>query len=97
MGAGTSPPPHDTRQHVMANRKFTDREGRHWEVRERSRREWILEPILDNPAPRRSIQPPGYEDDPFELTEQELRRLLEQSDATPRPQSPPRKSPFLDD
>ena len=80
----------------MANRKFVDRDGHHWEVRDRSRSEWVLEPILGNPATPRSVKPPGYESDPFELTDQELQRLLEQSAAESRPQSPPRKSPFLD-
>ncbi|HEX5438312.1 MAG TPA: hypothetical protein VFW98_14245 [Gemmatimonadaceae bacterium] len=80
----------------MANRKFIDREGRHWEVRERTRAEWLLEPILDNPSTPRRVKPPAYESDPFELTDQELSRLLEQSSGQPWPQGPPKKSPFLD-
>jgi hypothetical protein len=80
----------------MANRTFTDREGRRWEVRERSRTEWVLEPIQDNPAAPRRVKPPGYESDPFELTDQELWRVLEQSGAEPQPPTTPRKSPFLD-
>lgn len=80
----------------MANRKFIDRSGQHWEVRDRSHNEWVLEPIQDNPATPRSVRPPTYETDPFELTDQELQRLLEQSEATTRPQGPPKKSPFLD-
>ena len=80
----------------MANRKFTDRDGQHWEVRERSHAEWMLEPILGNPGAPRRIKPPAYESDPFELTDQELRRLLEASAPESEFRSPPRKSPFLD-
>lgn len=79
----------------MAGRKFTDREGHHWEVRDLSHAEWVLEPILDNPGTPRRIKPPRYESDPFELTDQELRRLLEESSPEPVVR-PPRKSPFLD-
>lgn len=78
----------------MANRKFADRDGQEWEVRDRSSAEWVLEPILDNPARPRRVKPPRYELDPFELTDQELQRLL---DSVPDPGPPaPRKSPFLD-
>ena len=78
----------------MANRKFKDRDGRDWEVRDRSSSEWILEPILDNPLRQRRVKPPRYEEDPFELTDRELQRLL---DENPDPGAPtPRKSPFLD-
>ena len=78
----------------MANRKFTDRDGNQWEVRDRSSVEWVLEPILENPARPRRVKPPRYESDPFELTDQELQRLL---DSTPDPGPPTsRKSPFLD-
>jgi hypothetical protein len=66
-------------------------------VRERSRTEWVLEPVLDNPGTARSVRPPSYEPDPFELTDQELQRLLDQSAAESGPPRPPRKSPFLDD
>ncbi|HEY9514245.1 MAG TPA: hypothetical protein VIQ74_01095 [Gemmatimonadaceae bacterium] len=80
----------------MANRKFTDRDGQQWEVRDRSSAEWILEPVLGNPGRPRRIKPPGYEQDPFELSEQELRGMLERSDAGAWPATPQRKSPFLD-
>ncbi len=78
----------------MANRKFKDRDGLDWEVRDRSSSEWILEPILENPGRARRVKPPRYEEDPFELTDQELQRLLDESwDPGPTTQ---RKSPFLD-
>jgi hypothetical protein len=39
------------------------------------------------------VAAPGYERDPFELSVEELQRLL---DGAPRPGSGPRKSPFKD-
>jgi hypothetical protein len=78
----------------MANRKFKDRDGRDWEVRDRSSSEWILEPILDNPSRPRRVKPPRNEEDPFELTDQELQRLLDDNPDSGPP--PPKKSPFLD-
>jgi hypothetical protein len=77
----------------MAHRKFRDREGRWWEVRLRSRSEWDLEPAGDNPARARSVASPGYEKDPWELSEEELQRLL---DGSREPTARPRKSPFQD-
>ncbi len=77
----------------MGDRRFQDREGRRWDVRVRGRREWIFEPAEDNPDPRRSVTPPGYEADPFELSIEELQRLL---DAAPTPSARTPRSPFLD-
>lgn len=90
----------------MSHRKFSDRGGRAWEVRVRSKREWGFEPVGGNPEPRRSGSPPLYAgDDPFELSEQELQRILD--DARPEaggPGSSPsgdgggtKTSPFGDD
>jgi hypothetical protein len=39
------------------------------------------------------LQPPGYEQDPYELSQEELQRLLEASTARPERA---RKSPFAD-
>lgn len=85
----------------MANRRFRDRAGHEWEVRDRSKAEWFLEPVGDNPGQRRVVRPPGYEEDPFELTDQELWRLLEQGGAPggrggPGAAGAERKSPFRD-
>jgi hypothetical protein len=77
----------------MANRTFADRSGERWEIRTRSRSEWEFEPIEGNPGPARLGSPPGYETDPFELSVEELQRLLDA--AAPR-RKPPGKSPFLD-
>jgi len=59
----------------------------------RGRQEWSFDPIDGNPGPARSVKPPGYETDPFELSIEELQNLL---DAAPVPASRPKKSPFLD-
>ena len=77
----------------MANRVFADRSGQRWEIRARSRSEWEFEPIEGNPGPARVVAPPGYETDPYELSVEELQRLLDA--AAPRKPST-RKSPFLD-
>lgn len=77
----------------MAHRKFTDRSGRQWEVRPRSRAEWDLEPVGDNPERGRSVASPGYEKDPFELSQEELQRLLDGSAPPPTRGKP---SPFKD-
>ena len=77
----------------MGDRRFSDREGRRWEIRVRGKREWMFEPVEDNPGPVRTVTPPGYEADPFELSVEELQKLLDDAPA-PRPRST--KNPFLD-
>lgn len=77
----------------MGYRRFTDRDGYHWEVRDRTSSEWELEPVGGNPNPRRVVRAPGYQSDPFELSEEELQRLLDE--AGPARRRPP-KSPFGD-
>lgn len=64
----------------MAYRQFTDRDGHAWEVRATERAEWALEPVGDNPHRARTVRAPGYEKDPFELSREELQRLLDASD-----------------
>ena len=78
---------------TMGFRAFTDRDGRMWEVRDRSSREWELSPGPSNPGPARFVAAPGYEKDPFEMSVEELQRLL---DSAPPPTKRERKSPFLD-
>lgn len=78
---------------AMADRRFTDRDGRRWELRVRGRSEWLFEPVDDNPGPARTGAPPSYEADPFELSVEELQRVL---DAAPAPRQRPKASPFLD-
>jgi len=62
----------------MGFRTFVDRDGHKWEIRPASRDRWDLTPADDNPLPPRTVPPPGYETDPYELSKEELDRLLEQ-------------------
>ncbi len=77
----------------MAFRKFVDREGNEWQVRQRSRSEWDLEPAGMNPGRARTVASPGYEKDPYELSKEELQSLLDRS-APPKRRDA--KSPFGD-
>ena len=77
----------------MGYRRFQDRDGRRWEIRVRGKREWLFEPVEDNPGPARAVEPPGYEADPFELSVEELQALL---DRAPAPRARTTKNPFLD-
>ena len=77
----------------MANRVFADRSGNRWEIRTRSRSEWEFEPIEGNPGPALLVAPPGYESDPYEMSVEELQRLVDSA----APRRPPKaKSPFID-
>jgi hypothetical protein len=78
----------------MGYRNFTDNEGRKWEIRERAKSEWELHPVGDNRERMRTVRPPGYERDPFEMSIEELQRLLDQPDMLGRTKPP--KSPFAD-
>ena len=77
----------------MAFRKFVDREGHEWEVRPRTQSDWDLAPSGSNPHLARNAPSPGYEKDPFELSTEELQKLL---DRAPIPKPRPKKSPFGD-
>lgn len=77
----------------MGDRRFVDRDGLRWEIRVRGRSEWMFEPVENNPGPTRSAHPPGYERDPFELSVEELQKLL---DSAPRPRPRVKNSPFLE-
>ena len=78
----------------MGYRKFTDLDGRSWEIRDNSRSEWMFEPLPGNPKGRTAVSPPGYDNDPFELSNEELQTLLDAAGG-PSPRRP-KKSPFLD-
>lgn len=77
----------------MAFRTFNDRNGHGWEVRNRAFRDWEFYPLANNPNAARRVTSPGYEKDPFELSVEELQRLL---DSAPAPGTRPKKSPFKD-
>lgn len=77
----------------MGYRRFTDHEGHEWEVRDHSSAEWQLVPVGGNPNSPRRIRAPGYQNDPFELSVEELQALLGGGD-TGRSTRP--KSPFKD-
>lgn len=77
----------------MAHRRFIDRDGREWEVRVESRNTWMLEPVGENRERRRDVRAPGYEKDPFELSQEELQHLLDGSDPGPMRSV---RSPFKD-
>ena len=77
----------------MGFRTFMDRDGHKWEIRPASRERWELAPADDNPNPPRTVAPPGYETDPYELSKEELQGLLDQSSAATARQV---KNPFGD-
>lgn len=77
----------------MGFRTFVDRSGLKWEIRPTSRDWWELAPADDNPGPARTVAPPGYETDPYELSKEELQHLLDQSTARRARQV---KNPFGD-
>ena len=63
----------------MGFRTFTDRNNQQWEVRNVSRLEWEFSPLGETQLSARTVPPPGYETDPYELSREELQRLLDQS------------------
>ena len=74
-------------------RKFTDRDGNPWLVREDSRDRWKFEPLQGNRQSGFDINAPGYSKDPYELSTEEMQRILDANQITRRQ---PKKSPFLD-
>ena len=79
----------------MGYRRFIDRDGRAWEIRDRSRSEWQFAPTSGNTEEAISLSPPGYERDPFEMSDEELQRLLDTVGMS-QPRRAPPKSPFQD-
>jgi len=75
----------------MGYRRFTDRDGRTWEIRDQTASEWEFQPIEGDGAVR--VRAPGYDKDPFELSTEELQKLLDEAGSGP---ARPRKSPFRD-
>lgn len=77
----------------MSHRRFEDRNGDGWEVREVSSRKWHFEPLPGNDQMKKFVRPPSRVDDSFELSEQELQKLLDSGKptqgVTETPPSPP--------
>jgi hypothetical protein len=71
-------------------RRFTDPEGNEWEVRDFSKwhGSFIPSRTTGQIYPDRSA---GYESDPFEMSEEELQRLLGRSGAPGAPVLPSRR------
>lgn len=87
----------------MGYRRFADGKGGRWEIRIESSGEWRFEPVSGTSRPASRGRPPLYARDPFELSEPELQRILEDARpiaAGPRPGHPSggrRPSLFGDD
>jgi hypothetical protein len=58
-------------------RKFEDARGDGWEIHPREDYKWYFVPLEDNDAIRTIVTPPPQVDDPFELDQQELQKLLD--------------------
>lgn len=82
----------------MGYRRLIDRDGEAWDVKDQSGSVWRFEPVGGNPGDPVDAEAPGYQKDPFELSQEELQRMLDegqrQSGAWKRRE---KKSPFLDD
>ena len=80
----------------MGYRRFKDRDGVVWDIRDPSRSEWEFAPV--DPGQRMVRVPaPGYEKDPFDVSIEELQRLLDAHRPTGGGGTRPRKaSPFED-
>ncbi len=77
----------------MGFRRFTDQEKRVWEIRPGGRSEWEFSPVGENTERPRTVRSPGYEKDPYELSQEELQGLLDGSSAATKRQL---KNPFGD-
>jgi hypothetical protein len=67
----------------MGFRRFTDREKQSWEIRPVGRQEWEFSPVGENTQRPRTVPSPGYEKDPYELSQEELQKLLDGAAAAP--------------
>lgn len=78
----------------MGYRRFADRSGNVWEVRDRSRWEWEFIEVSKDSGERRAVEAPGHESDPFELSDEELQKLVD--DAGPARRTSKPVNPFGD-
>ena len=82
----------------MGYRRFTDPDGMAWEVRDVSRTEWELVPAEPGPAAVR-VPAPAHQADPFDVSTQDLQRLLARHRPPDDPDAPVHRrkpSPFKD-
>ncbi len=79
----------------MGYRRFVDRDGRAWDVRDETNSEWAFVPQPGNPMDRTIVPAPGYDNDPFELSNEEIQKLLDAAGGNAGG-SHRKKSPFLD-
>ena len=79
----------------MGYRRFVDRDGRPWDVHDETDSEWAFIPQPGNPMDRTIVPAPGYNNDPFELSNEELQKLLDAAGGNAGG-SRPKKSPFFD-
>lgn len=79
----------------MGYRKFSDRDGDGWEVRDESDRRWVFRPLRGNDKIETRVHPPSGADDPFELSTEELQKLLDGGQPAQGRSRPP--SPFRDE
>ena len=79
----------------MGYRRFVDRDGRPWDVRDETNSEWAFVPQPGNSSDRTIVPAPGYDNDPFELSNEELQKLLDAAGGNAGG-SHRKKSPFLD-
>jgi len=78
----------------MGYRRFNDRSGGAWDVKDVSRSEWEFVPASGAGKAVR-VTAPGYESDAFELSTEELQRMLERAIGEQERRGK-RKSPFAD-
>lgn len=77
----------------MGYRRFTDRDGVTWEVRDTTFTEWQLQPVGAPGMTTVRVRAPVQERDPFEVSTEDLQRMLDAE----RPRGPSRaRNPFKD-
>jgi len=85
----------------MGYRRLIDRDGEAWDVKDENDSVWRFEPVGGNPGAAVDAQAPGYQKDPFELSQEELQRMLDggqrRNPGDKAWERPKKKSPFLDD
>lgn len=59
------------------HRRFEDARGDSWEIQPKANFKWQFVPLEGNDHIRKIVTPPPEVDDPFDLTEKELERLLD--------------------